>query len=616
MRPSRGNKQNIDPVPRLEMPGRPPRRGRGGRGGRGGKNVVRDVKSSVARGLVAMPAVSELPTSLHIAPSLSSIPSQILSALPEFRKSQPFFSILERLQPEFGGSTEHHDKCWLGMNSDAIKSVSHDGGFYATINTTDDQEQPVFVKRIHLLDPISAMEGEYVWPEDGSLPAPSDLWKTALAKINDPMNEAYVDALFATIASRLVESNISPHWCRCYGTFTARVEKYLYNITEEFNSMRNEPWWRRNQRLGLFRLHKENEDKVASTQFFTEGLSSIDVGDFENVESDNMVSEKESEIIETDPPISPTEAKPFVLTAPKLRLKRIERAEDSDSGSDDSDDESEIEQYVEFDNFPVQVTLLEKAEGTLEDLLESEDDDLAETKEERWTAWTFQIIAALASAQHWFGFVHNDLHSNNVMWSGTGITHVYYRVHKGKESWILKVPTYGRMLKIIDFGRASFHLPDPAGFFMSDAFYPGNDAATQYNCEPFYDSSEGKKVEPNPSFDLCRLSVSMIESLFEERPANATPVKVMSRESGKIYAETVSPVYNMLWEWLQDDGGKNVLRLPSGEERYPDFDLYRILAAEVHKAIPCRQIERALFKGFQCADKDIPAEEKVYDLYI
>ena len=72
----------------------------------------------------------------------------------------------------------------------------------------------------------------------------------------------------------------------------------------------------------------------------------------------------------------------------------------------------------------------------------------------------------------------------------------------------------------------------------------------------------------------------------------------------------------MLWEWLQDDGGKNVLRLPSGEERYPDFDLYRILAAEVHKAIPCRQIERALFKGFQCADKDIPAEEKVYDLYI
>jgi hypothetical protein len=395
----------------------------------------------------------------------------------------------------------------------------------------------------------------------------------------------------------------------------------MYNITDEYNSMRNEPWWRRNQRLGLFRLYTDTENEVAAAQFLTEGLAPIDIGDFENVDSEHDDVGKESEVSEMEPEISPTETKPFVLTAPKLRLKRIAPSDASSSTSDDdgdgdSDDDSEIEQYVEFDNFPVQVTLLERAEGTLEDLLEVEDEDMLETKEQRWTAWLFQIIAALSTAQHYFGFVHNDLHSNNVMWSGTGVTHIYYRVHKGKESWILKVPTYGRIMKIIDFGRASFHLPDPAGFFISDAFFPGNDAATQYNCEPFYDSSEGKKVEPNPSFDLCRLSVSMIETLFEERPANATPVKIMTREGGKMYAETVSPVYNMLWEWLQDDDGKNVLRLPDGEERYPDFDLYRVLAAEVHKAVPKRQMERALFKEFRCAVKDIPDGETIYDLYI
>jgi hypothetical protein len=351
----------------------------------------------------------------------------------------------------------------------------------------------------------------------------------------------------------------------------------------------------------------------------TDGLSAIDIGDFENVEAGPTSAEKDSDVIESEPEISPSDPiLSIVLSAPKLRLKRIRDSEAGSSTSDegDSDSDSEIEQYVEFDNFPVQVTLLEKATGTLEELLELEDEALEETKEMRWTAWLFQIIAALTSAQHWFGFVHNDLHSNNVMWSGTGTTDIYYRVHKGKESWILKVPTFGRMLKIIDFGRASFHLPDPAGFFISDAFYPGNDAATQYNCEPFYDSDEGKRVEPNPSFDLCRLSVSMIESLYEERPATATPTKILSREPGKMYTETVSAVYNMLWEWLLDDEGKNVLRLPNGEERYPDFDLYRNLAADVHKAVPARQIEKDLFKGFRSTAKEVPADAKVYDLYI
>jgi hypothetical protein len=171
-------------------------------------------------------------------------------------------------------------------------------------------------------------------------------------------------------------------------------------------------------------------------------------------------------------------------------------------------------------------------------------------------------------------------------------------------------------MKIIDFGRASFHLPDPAGFFISDAFYPGNDAATQYNCEPFYDAEEGKKVEPNPSFDLCRLSVSLIESLYPDRPEAAKPTKIMSREGPKLYSETVSGVYNMLWDWLTDDDGKNVLRMPNGEERYPDFDLYRAIAGEVHRAVPAKQIERPLFSGYRCSSPTVPSGETAYDLFI
>ena len=604
------------PMPRRGAPAAA--RGHGNRGGAGA--------AAAANLRVAKPRISELPPTFSISPTLSGIPTSLLTSFPEFQKAQPYFSALERIMPEYGGSPTAFQKCWIGISGESLVAVHRDpeSTFSAVLELTDDRRMPVFVKRIHLLDPISAMEGEYVWPDDGALPAPSDLWKGALAKVNDPMNEAYVDAVFAIIASKLVETGTSPHWCRCYGTYTARAEKYLYNITDEYDSLRVKPWWRRNQRAGLFALFKDMDGTAVETQqshFLTDGLTDICADDFEELEGMDVgsaakkVEEKEKDSESEDEPLT-LEGETVQLTSPRVRLERMAAGSSDD---DDDDDEEEIEQFAEFKNFPVQVTLLEHADGTMDELLDDENDggDTDEmTKEARWGAWLFQVIAALTEAQYMFGFVHNDLHTNNVMWSNCDKSHIYYKVHKGTSEWLMRVPTYGKLMKIIDFGRASFHLPDPAGFFISDAFYPGNDAATQYNCEPFYDPTEGKKVEPNPSFDLCRLAVSLLESLYPDRPAAVSPVRIMTKEGAKIYSETVSPVYNMLWEWLQDDANKNVLRSPNGEERYPDFDLYRALAAEVHRAVPSRQLERPLFAAYRCAESDVPAGEKVYDLHI
>jgi hypothetical protein len=350
------------------------------------------------------------------------------------------------------------------------------------------------------------------------------------------------------------------------------------------------------------------------------------------IEMNSMGSEKSSVGVTESEPEEDVSESPMCLTAPKLRLKPIEsnekqsseekHHEDEDEDEDDNDDsdsDDSVQQFVEFTNFPVQVTLLERAEGTLEELVDNEDDSnthMAETKTLRWSAWLFQIIAGLTCAQHMFGFVHNDLHTNNIMWSGTGITYLYYKLVKGNTVSYMKVPTFGRILKIIDFGRATYHLPDPCGFIISDAFFPGNDASTQYNCEPFYNPNEGKRVEPNTSFDLGRLAVSLLESLYPERPKQRVPISIMSREGSKLYMETVSPVYNLIWEWLQDDDGKNILRTPEGMERYPDFELYRVLASRVHKAVPKKQIEKELFGVFKCDKKDIDESESVYTLHL
>ena len=574
---------------------------------------------------VAKPAVSELPESLTL-----TLPSALLPALvcpPTARFPQPFFSALERLFPDLSAPGAH-TRCWTGIPQADIASFTKDDeedDLRWTLTTTSGTSHPVFLKRAHLLDPTDMMSGAYLTPHEGGLPAPSAPWQAALKKLNDPLNEAYVDALFALYANKMVTSGISPHWCRCFGTYAARIDTYLYDITEEYDSLRREPWWHKNQRAQLFSLFNDDAEKENDgfRMLSNREGTTLDLGDFESIEETSApLAQNTVDVKESEEPIR-SEEEPVRLRTPRIRFRRMngaaaegasaEGAAEGTSTEGSGSSEGEDGQYAQFHDFPVQMTLLERADQTLEDLSEDSIEDPS-VRDACWTAWLFQIIAGLSVAQHYFGFAHNDLHSNNVMWSVTDQEFLYYRVHKGKTTQIYKVPTYGKLMKIIDFGRASYTIPDPGGFFISDAFYPGNDAAEQYNCEPFYDPKEGPRLEPNPSFDLCRLSVSLLDSLFPDRPS-LTP-RVMSREPGKIYYETVSPVYNLLWEWLLDDEGKSVLRTPDGTERYPDFDLYCALAAEVHRAIPRKQIEKPLFAAAFLSKTAIPAGVPVYDLHV
>jgi len=583
--------------------------------------MQKPAKPTLQKKHIASPAVTDLPESLTVRTKNCGVPEVIQKGLPEFSAVQPYWSALEKLMPEYAGSTSLHTSCWTGLSGELLRGLTVDteSRFHGVLDLSG-SSLPVFIKRIHLLEPVSAMEGSYVWPRNGALPAPSELWKTALAKINDPLNEAYVDALFALCADRMVVTNVSPHWVRCAGTFAARVDRYLFNVTDEYESMKSEPWWKRNQRVGLFKLVKPDTGETSVEEnranFLTTGISDIDADDFINIDTDEVAPGGAAAVEEVEPTASADA--PVQLRMPNLRMKRLSPESIHTTDDDDCSSTSEIQQFVEFNDFPVQVTLLERADGTMDELLEEEDETdatMMSTKEERWSAWLFQVIAALCTAQHYYGFVHNDLHTNNVMWSGTGLTHLYYNVQKGKTSYVMKVPTYGRIMKIIDFGRATYTLPEPAGFFISDAFYPGNDAGSQYNCGPFYDPDE-KKVEPNPSFDLARLAVSLVESLYPERPDPVKPIKIMSREGAKLYTETVSPVYNLLWEWLQDDTGKNILQTPDGKERYPEFDLYCALATDVHSAIPRDMIEKPLFQKYKVTDKHFHTDEPIYVLNI
>ena len=50
----------------------------------------------------------------------------------------------------------------------------------------------------------------------------------------------------------------------------------------------------------------------------------------------------------------------------------------------------------------------------------------------------------------------------------------------------------------------------------SDSFHPKGDAATQYNCEPYFDIKK-PRLEPNNSFDLCRLACCLFDYFMDDR---------------------------------------------------------------------------------------------------
>ena len=257
----------------------------------------------------------------------------------------------------------------------------------------------------------------------------------------------------------------------------------------------------------------------------------------------------------------------------------------------------------------------EAQEGVMDELLDDDELDGFERGsqgwEARWLAWLFQIIATLTFLQSTICFTHNDLHSNNIVWRETDKKYLYY---KSKDGVVWRVPTFGKIFSIIDFGRSIFRLGKH--LWVSDDHWPDQDAGEQYNFGPFFDHNK-PKIVPNPSFDLCRLSVSLMDGLFDEPPPKkkGKGVSIMSEEgSWKVY-ETQSPLYNLLWSWTVDDTGRTVYEDKDGNEKYDGFDLYIHIAHYVHQAIPKEQLHRPIFKSYLWKNK-IPSDEKIYPLNV
>jgi hypothetical protein len=270
----------------------------------------------------------------------------------------------------------------------------------------------------------------------------------------------------------------------------------------------------------------------------------------------------------------------------------------NDEGADDNDDDdadystidgsdgaAEDKLLVRIHTFPVQVIALECCTDTLDALLLQVADDLKDTE---WAALVMQILMMLITYQHVFGLTHNDLHTNNIMYVETDQPFLYYKVAADR---YYKVPTYGRLFKIIDFGRAIYKFRGQT--LCSDSYDPlHGDAATQYNCEPYMNPAK-PRIDPNPSFDLCRLGCALFDFLVDDI---ADTKKVMA----------ASPIKAVMLGWCFDDKGRNIIYKNNGEERYPDFKLYKMIARTVHNHVPAEVLRNnAVFDQFLVGKKKL-----------
>ena len=270
---------------------------------------------------------------------------------------------------------------------------------------------------------------------------------------------------------------------------------------------------------------------------------------------------------------------------------------DDDEGDDNDDDNDDDDEYDDDEtlwatikNFPVSAIMLEKCDNTLDSLMMQE----KEMTENEWRSALMQIIMTLITYQKLFGFTHNDLHTNNVMFIYTEKEYLYYRFNNK----YYRVPTYNRVFKIIDFGRAIYKYKSKV--ICSDSFSMTGDAATQYNCEPYFNDKK-PRLEPNFSFDLCRLGCSIFDYFIDDMSSVAAICKK-------------EPLAKLIVEWVTDDQNRNILYKANGEERYPDFKLYKMIARNVHNHTPHAQLSKPIFADYEFPKKKVKTNHRIINI--
>lgn len=515
-------------------------------------------------------------------------------------------------------------------------------------STSSTYKKNVFFKMAPLLDPFKYLIGKYNIHDKNLflLPTNSNL-DMVHSKVSDVNNSSYIDGLFSFLSSNLIHKYNFINGVDYYGSFVGIKNDFTFNIADDLEYIVKSDFFIANKDIhfkvdpydflldddaNMFNkklapividhnhsnkslisvqsLHDDifenlfvideiqyQDQDQAQNNFKDEHVTletlkeyNIDMGDILN---DSMVNNIKTTTIKSGSTCSSRTSYTSSSTISNTKSKNTDTTSDTNNNNNNNDiisnDIENASDYSESNEeccinatipkFPIQIICMEDCENTLDDLIMNTD-----LSQEEWFSALMQIIMILITYQKAFSFTHNDLHTNNIMYNKTNDKFIYY-CYKKK---YYKVPTFNRIFKIIDFGRSIYNYNGKT--FCSDSFQNGSDAATQYNTEPYFNENK-PRLDPNYSFDLCRLACSIFDYVIED----LDDINDLAN---------CAPIVRIIYEWCLDDNKINILYKNNGQERYPDFKLYKMISRGVHNHTPQAQLERKEFSKF-CVGKNI-----------
>ena len=183
--------------------------------------------------------------------------------------------------------------------------------------------------------------------------------------------------------------------------------------------------------------------------------------------------------------------------------------------------------------------------------------------------------------QKHFTFTHNDLHINNIMYRATEKTYLYYKLN----NIYFKVPTFGYLFKIIDFGRSIFTFHKK--IFFNDTFEKHGEAEGQYTVQNHLNFKNPDKdvIKQNFHFDLCRLAITILD--------------VCEFDSMKNYHNKQSFV-DFIYNMTLTESGESLFNLED------NFNMYISISKFASNSLPKNIIQNIIFNQYRIQKKNFP----------
>lgn len=468
------------------------------------------------------------------------------------------------------------------------------------LNNISEPDKNIICKVSPIINPIFLFDSDLNTDElnINNIYESNNVPKVIKEEIEAANNFAYVESFILYNLSNLTNNGLTPLFPSYYGSVNGIAKHYYFNITEYLDDIYGSREFDKIKKLYKI-LYFDNNCSSISSNSSSSSLSSnssclnfnsssrespINNDELNNTSTSagnffSMIEEKlqtQTNKIESAIPIDD------LLT--ELDFENIEHTNDKNSETinttepksglfpeldlDNIPEEDRFKpdnkhMYVCLENYPVSYCFMEKLSYTLEDYLENE---MYHLRNEEWYAIFFQLAYGLAVANKLFHFVHNDLHECNVMFQETSEEYIYYTINETT----YRIPTYGKIVKIIDFARSTIKFADK--WILSNHYNEGKEAYGIYdipNANGQYIDDDA--VKPNTSFDLVRFFTTIAQYVEDNN----------------------DEVYDFIYKWsYDDDKERNMI------DEDNEFELYINIAHNCHNCEPIEFLKDSVFSQF------------------